>query len=45
MRCIRRWWEIAEVDYATMAPALKAMREMLATETDPFVLFAGSEEL
>jgi len=45
VRCIRRWWEVAEVDYATMAPALKAMREMLATETDPFVLFAGSEEL
>ena len=45
VRCLRRWWEVADVDYATMAPALKAMRETLATEIDPFVLFAGSEEL
>ncbi|OGK09983.1 MAG: hypothetical protein A2Y63_01640 [Candidatus Riflebacteria bacterium RBG_13_59_9] len=45
VRCIRRWWEVAEVDYATMAPALKAMRALLATETDPFVLFAGGEEV
>ncbi len=45
VRCIRRWWEVAEVDYAVIAPALKAMREMLADEDDPFVLFAGNEEL
>jgi len=45
VRCLRRWQKDTKVDYALLAPALKAMREMLSRETEPYVLFAGGEEM
>lgn len=40
-RLIRKWQKAKGVDYATIKPALDALRKMLVTESDPYVLFAA----
>ncbi len=40
-RLIRKWQKAKGADYTAIKPALDALRKMLLTETDPYVLFAG----
>ena len=45
VRCARKWAALKGMKYATIAPLLRAMRAMLADETEPYVLFAGEEKI
>lgn len=45
VRCARKWAALKGMKYATIAPLMRAMRDMLAKETEPYVLFAAEEKV
>ncbi len=45
VRCARKWAALKGMKRAAIAPLMRAMREMLAKETEPYVLFTAEENV